>query len=88
MSNTKQQQITANECTLCPTLWQTGQHVILLEPCHHTLHVGCMDKWMTNLPTDAKCNVIPCPICDGPVESQRHFRLAEEAPSPIPRKCK
>ena len=68
-------QITPDEngCAVCTTKWKVGDAIIAIEPCHHTVHDACMNRWVMNLPATA--NVVPCPICRATVRSQRHFQL-------------
>ncbi len=44
-----------NTCHICLDGFDYGDHVTELEPCEHTYHMECINKWLSQKRT--------CPIC-------------------------
>jgi len=42
-------------CVICMGVFRVGQPVKLALPCHHAMHSGCLERWLTQTPT--------CPVC-------------------------
>ncbi|KAK6943179.1 Zinc finger, RING-type [Dillenia turbinata] len=45
----------AMDCSICLCVFEEGEKVKVLPPCHHAFHSWCVDKWLSSHPS--------CPLC-------------------------
>jgi Ring finger domain len=49
-------------CVICLDVFQDGDQLRIL-PCHHSFHIGCIDRWLSGWNSDAECYTSGCPTC-------------------------